>query len=59
MSFKEVFNLSYAGLMSEIALLIFLGVFIAVAVRALTRQRSEMDSASRLPLEEGATQEQS
>lgn len=57
MSFKEIFNLTNAGLMSEIALVIFLGVFVAVSIRAITRRRSEMDSAAHLPLEEGATQE--
>jgi cbb3-type cytochrome oxidase subunit 3 len=57
MNFKEVFNLTNAGLLSEIALIIFLGVFAAVAIRVFTRSRSEMNNASNLPLEEGLEQE--
>ncbi len=57
MSFKEIFNFTNAGWMSQIALLIFLGVFVAVSIRALTRSKKEMNAASHLPLEEGSTQE--
>lgn len=45
---------SGAGLSSfaEIALLIFLGVFIAVALRAFLSPRAAMDHAARMPLED-------
>ncbi len=51
MNFKEVFNLENVGLLSQIALLLFLGVFIAMLIRTLTRSKSEMNAASNLPLE--------
>jgi hypothetical protein len=53
MNFKEVFTLTNAGLFSEIALVIFLGVFVAMAIRVFTRTKSEMSAAAHLPLEEG------
>jgi cbb3-type cytochrome oxidase subunit 3 len=53
MNFKEIFSVTNAGLLSEIALVMFLGVFVAVAIRALTRSKQEMSEASNLPLEEG------
>ena len=55
--FKEVFNLSNAGLFSQIALLIFLGVFIATAVRLMFFSRREMKHAARLPLDDAQVQE--
>lgn len=57
MNFKEIFSLTNAGLLSEIALVIFLGVFASVAIRVFTRSRGEMNAASNLPLEEGIQQE--
>lgn len=39
----------------EIGLVIFLGVFAAVTVRALRRPRGEMRACSRLPLDETTT----
>ncbi len=53
MNFKELFTLTNAGLLSGISLVIFLGVFVAVTIRALTRSKKEIDAASKLPLEEG------
>ncbi len=53
MNFKEIFSLTNAGLFSEISLVIFLGVFVAISVRAFTRSKQEMNAASNLPLEEG------
>lgn len=51
MNFKEVFNLENVSLLSQIALMIFVGVFIAMAIRTFTRSKSEMNAASHLPLE--------
>ncbi len=34
------------------AMFLFLAVWVATAVRALTRSRTEMDEAARLPLED-------
>ena len=49
---------SGAGLSSfaEIALLIFLGVFLAVALRALLSPRAAMDRAARMPLDDELSQ---
>ena len=57
MNFKEVFSVTNAGLLSAIALVIFLSVFAAIAIRAFTRTKDEMNAASNLPLEEGIEQE--
>ncbi len=58
MSFKEVFNLETVGMLSQIALLIFLCVFVAVTIRVMTRSSKEMKAASRIPLEDAPNQEQ-
>jgi cbb3-type cytochrome oxidase subunit 3 len=59
MSFKEIFSTTNAGLFSEIALVIFIGVFVTMVVRVVTQSRSEMTAAAKLPLDEGIQQEQS
>lgn len=58
MSFKEIFSTTSAGTLSEIALIIFVGVFISIAIRVVTRSRGEMTAAAKLPMEDGVDQEQ-
>jgi cbb3-type cytochrome oxidase subunit 3 len=52
---------SGAGLSSfaEIALVIFLGVFLAVALRALFSSRASMDRAARMPLDDESLEQPS
>lgn len=59
MSFKEIFSTTHAGMLSEVALIIFMGVFVGMVVRVVTRSRIEMTEAAKLPLKEGIEQEQS
>ncbi|HEY0930533.1 MAG TPA: hypothetical protein VGE27_11495 [Gemmatimonas sp.] len=48
--------MSHAGLSfyTQVALVLFLGVFVAVAIRTwMPSRRGELDTASRLPFDEG------
>jgi cbb3-type cytochrome oxidase subunit 3 len=48
--------MSYAGLSmyAQVAMVLFLAVFIAIAIRTfLPSRRQELDDASRLPLDDG------
>ncbi len=50
--------MSYAGLSmyAQVALVLFLAVFIAITIRTfLPSRRAELDEASRLPLDDGPT----
>jgi cbb3-type cytochrome oxidase subunit 3 len=49
--------MGHAGLSvyAEIALIIFLAVFVLVVIRIFTARRSEMDRRARMPLEDDAT----
>ncbi|HEU4335291.1 MAG TPA: CcoQ/FixQ family Cbb3-type cytochrome c oxidase assembly chaperone [Candidatus Eisenbacteria bacterium] len=42
---------------AEIALVLFLIVFVAVVIRIVTARRADMDRRARLPLEDEPTQE--
>ncbi len=48
--YKDLFAQSPLLVMPLIAMFLFLGVFVAVAIRAMTQSRLEMEAAARLPL---------
>ena len=48
--FKDVLRAMDFTLLSQLALVLFFGVFIAVVVRTLLRPRQEMDSQAAIPL---------
>ncbi|MFN4244366.1 MAG: hypothetical protein ACK4PI_14150 [Tepidisphaerales bacterium] len=55
---KDVLNfLGQYTVLAEIGLLIFLAVFVAVVIRVMTRQRSEVAAWSMLPLEDASVDE--
>lgn len=48
--FKDVLRAMDFTLLSQIALVLFFGVFVAVAIRTWTRPKKEMDKQSQIPL---------
>lgn len=52
MKLSDVVSGSGLSAFAEIALVIFLGVFLAVALRALLSSRAAMDRAARMPLDD-------
>lgn len=48
--FKDVLQAMDFTTLSQIALVIFFGVFVAVIIRTWTRSKKEMDSQSQIPL---------
>jgi energy-converting hydrogenase Eha subunit H len=55
--FKEVFKLDSVATLSEIALVIFVVVFVVTAIWIYTRPRKQVRQWSRLPLEDGIVEE--
>ncbi|MEK7314719.1 MAG: hypothetical protein AAB011_00930 [Candidatus Eisenbacteria bacterium] len=53
MRLSDIMGNSGMALYAEIALILFLVVFVAVVVRVFATRRSEMDRHARLPLEDG------
>lgn len=53
MRLSELVSRLTPGQLTEIAMLLFLIVFVAVSIRAVLTSRSEHDHAARLPLDEG------
>ena len=48
--FKDVLRAMDYTLLSQIALVLFFGVFVAVVIRTWTRPKKEMDKQSQIPL---------
>lgn len=48
--FKDVLRAMDFTLLSQIALVIFFGVFVAVVIRTCMRPKKEMDKQSQIPL---------
>ena len=48
--FKDVLRAMDFTVLSQIALVIFFGVFVAVTIRAFTRPKDEIDKQSQIPL---------
>lgn len=53
MKLSDIMGDSGLTLYAEIALILFLVVFVAIVIRVLAARRSEMDRNARLPLEDG------
>jgi cbb3-type cytochrome oxidase subunit 3 len=53
MKLSDIMSYAQLSFYTEVALVLFLGVFIAVSIRTFMPSRSrEMDAAARLPLED-------
>ncbi|XAL99337.1 hypothetical protein OT109_17375 [Phycisphaeraceae bacterium D3-23] len=50
--FKDVLRAMDFTLLSQIALVLFFGVFITVVVRTLLRPKQEMDNQAQIPLQD-------
>lgn len=48
--FKDVLRAMDFTTLSQIALLLFFGVFVAVVIRTMLRPKKEMDKQSQIPL---------
>jgi len=48
--FKDVLRAMDYTLLSQIALVLFFGVFVAVVIRACSRPKKDMDKQSQIPL---------
>ncbi len=48
--FQDVLRAMNFTLLSQIALVIFFGVFVAVVIRTMTRSKKEIDRQSQIPL---------
>ncbi len=48
--FQDVLRAMNFTLLSQIALVIFFGVFVAIVIRTLTRSKKEIDKQSQIPL---------
>lgn len=48
--FKDVLQAMGSTTLSQIALILFFGVFVAVVIRTWTRPNKEMDQQSQIPL---------
>ena len=55
---KEIMNNLDTTIFAEIALLLFLLAFIGIVVQTLRRPREEMDTLSRLPIDNDKIQKQ-
>ncbi len=54
MRLSELVSRLTPGQLTEVAMLLFFAVFIAVSIRALVRSRAEHDLAAALPFDDGA-----
>lgn len=50
MMFKDVLRAMDFTTLSQIALILFFGVFVAVVIRTMLRPKKEMDKQSEIPL---------
>lgn len=53
MRLSDIMGNSGLALFAEIALILFVVVFVAIVIRIFTARRSDMDRNARLPLEDG------
>ena len=53
MKLSDIMGNSGLALYAEIALVLFLVVFVAIVIRIFATRRSDMDRHARLPLEDG------